>query len=155
MAGCRSQSYRRYCERRRGRCSPPVGRSAPHAIRQYTFLCRMDCGRLGGGDCLHDLGVDGSTMSTDNLSSCILSLVTFAPLAGALLLMLLPRRDRDIRIFAFAISLLTFVLSLHLPVYFRRGQGGFQFPIDRQWVAASKIHYHMGVDGISLWLVVL
>ena len=39
-------------------------------------------------------------MSTDNLSPIILTLVTFAPLAGGLLLMLLPRRDRDIRIFA-------------------------------------------------------
>jgi hypothetical protein len=36
-------------------------------------------------------------MSTDNLSSIILTLVTFTPLAGALLLVLFPRRDRDIR----------------------------------------------------------
>ena len=57
-------------------------------------------------------------MSTDNLSSIILTLVTFTPLAGALLLMFFPRRDRDIRIFALVISLLTFVLSLHLPVHF-------------------------------------
>ncbi len=47
-------------------------------------------------------------MKTDDLSSIILTLVTFAPLAGGLLLMLLPRRDRDIRIFALVISLLTF-----------------------------------------------
>jgi NADH-quinone oxidoreductase subunit M len=66
-------------------------------------------------------------MSTDKFSSVILTLVTFAPLAGAFLLMFFPRRDRDIRIFALVISLLTFVLSLHLPVYFRRGLGGFQF----------------------------
>jgi NADH-quinone oxidoreductase subunit M len=94
-------------------------------------------------------------MKTDDLSSVILTLVTFAPLAGALLLMLLPRRDRDIRIFALVISLLTFVLSLHLPVYFHRGQSDFQFSIDKQWVSTPNIHYHMGVDGISLWLVVL
>ncbi len=94
-------------------------------------------------------------MSTENLSSIILTLVTFVPLAGGLLLMLLPRRDRDIRIFALVVSLLTFILSLHLPVYFHRGQTDFQYQIDRQWVSTPNIHYHMGVDGISIWLVVL
>ena len=47
-------------------------------------------------------------MNTDSWSPYILTLVTFAPLAGALLLVLLPRRDRDIRIFALVVSLLTF-----------------------------------------------
>jgi NADH-quinone oxidoreductase subunit M len=94
-------------------------------------------------------------MSIENLSPYILTLVTFAPLAGALLLILLPRRDRDIRIFALVISLLTFVLSLHLPVHFHRGQDGFQFAVNNQWITAPNIHYHMGIDGISLWLVVL
>ena len=94
-------------------------------------------------------------MNTDNLSSIIVTLVTFTPLAGALLLMLFPRRDRDIRIFALVISLLTFALSLHLPVHFHRGLADFQFQIDRQWVTTPNIHYHMGVDGISLWLIVL
>jgi NADH-quinone oxidoreductase subunit M len=94
-------------------------------------------------------------MSTDNLSAVILTLVTFTPLAGGLLLMLLPRRDRDIRIFSLVVSLLTFVLSLHLPVYFHREQSGFQYEIDKQWIAMPNIHYHMGIDGISLWLVVL
>ncbi len=91
----------------------------------------------------------------DDLQSIILTLVTFTPLAGALLLMFFPRRDRDIRVFALVISLLTFILSLHLPVYFHRAQTGFQFEIDRQWVLTPNIHYHMGIDGISLWLVVL
>jgi NADH-quinone oxidoreductase subunit M len=94
-------------------------------------------------------------MSTGDLSPIILTLVTFAPLAGGLLLMLLPRRDRDIRIFALVISLLTFVLSLHLPVYFVRGQTDFQYQVDKPWVSTPNIHYHMGVDGFSLWLVVL
>ncbi|HUA16589.1 MAG TPA: NADH-quinone oxidoreductase subunit M [Verrucomicrobiae bacterium] len=85
----------------------------------------------------------------------ILTLVTFAPLAGALLLILLPRRDRDIRIFSLVISLLTFVLSLHLPVYFHRSQAGFQYEIDKAWISTPNIHYHMGIDGISLWLILL
>jgi NADH-quinone oxidoreductase subunit M len=94
-------------------------------------------------------------MNEDMLSSIILTLVVFTPLAGGLLLILFPRRDRDIRIFALVISLLTFALSLHLPVHFHRAQADFQFQIDRQWVPTPNIHYHMGMDGISLWLVVL
>ncbi len=94
-------------------------------------------------------------MSAEYLNSIIVSLVTFLPLAGGLLLMLFPRRDRDIKIFALVISLLTFVVSLHLPVHFRRGLEGFQFSIDKQWISNPNIHYHMGVDGISLWLIVL
>jgi NADH-quinone oxidoreductase subunit M len=94
-------------------------------------------------------------MNIDSLSPAILTLVTFVPLAGGMLLMLLPRRDREIRIFALIVSLLTFFLSLHLPVYFRRPNAGFQFEIDKPWISTPNIHYHMGVDGISLWLVVL
>ena len=94
-------------------------------------------------------------MSSDGLSSSILTLVTFVPLAGALLLVLLPRRDRDIRIFALVVSLLTFVLSLHLPVYFHRPQTGFQYEVDEPWISSPNIHYHMAVDGFSMWLVVL
>jgi NADH-quinone oxidoreductase subunit M len=94
-------------------------------------------------------------MTTDSWSPYILTLVTFAPLLGALLLVLFPRRDRDIRIFSLVISLLTFLLSLHLPVHFHRAQAGFQYEIDKPWISTPNIHYHMAMDGISLWLVVL
>ena len=94
-------------------------------------------------------------MSTDNFSSSMLTLVTFTPLFGGLLLTILPRRDRDVRIFALVVSLLTFLASLHLPVHFQRAQTAFQYEIDRPWVSTPNIHYHMGVDGISLWLVLL
>jgi NADH-quinone oxidoreductase subunit M len=111
----------------------------------------MDCFGGGGGDCLHDLvGV-----AMNFLDQNILTLVTFAPLAGAVLLVFLPRRDRDIRIFSFVVSLLAFGLSLHLPVHFHRGLPGFQFEIDKQWISSPNIHYHMAIDGISMWLVVL
>jgi NADH-quinone oxidoreductase subunit M len=91
----------------------------------------------------------------NNLDSSVLSLVTFIPAVGALLLLLIPRRDRDIRIFALIISLLTFCLSLYLPAYFHRAQTGFHYEVNQQWVTSPNIHYHMGLDGISLWLVLL
>jgi len=94
-------------------------------------------------------------MNTDTLSPYILTLVTFAPLVGALLLTVLPRRDRDIRVIAFLVSLITFGFSLHLPVHFHRTLTDFQFQVNRPWISSPNIRYHMGVDGISLWLVVL
>jgi len=94
-------------------------------------------------------------MSEPSMNSSILTLVTFIPLAGALLLLLFPRRDRDIRMFALVVSLLTFVASLHLPVHFQSSQSGFQYEVNNQWISNPNIHYHMGADGISMWLVVL
>src|SRR5204863_942511 len=54
------------------------------------------------------------------------------------------------------------VLSLHLPAHFDRNHehwlpSGFQkaFDIDIPWITSPSIHYHMGMDGISMWLVVL
>ncbi len=91
----------------------------------------------------------------NGLDNAILTLVTFVPAAGALLLLVFPRRDRDIRLFSLVISLLTFVLSLHLPAHFHRDQTGFQYVKDIPWIPTPKIRYHMGIDGISLWLVVL
>jgi NADH-quinone oxidoreductase subunit M len=92
-------------------------------------------------------------MST--LNAYILTIVTFVPLAGALLLLVFPRRDHDIRVFALSTSVVTFVLSLHLPVHFARGHGGFQFEQDVQWISTPNIHYHLAIDGISMWLVLL
>ena len=93
--------------------------------------------------------------SIPNLDGSILSLITFIPLAGALLLMLFPRRDRDIRVFALVVSLIAFVASLYLPANFQRAQTGFQYEHDNVWITNPNIHYHMGIDGISMWLIVL
>jgi len=89
------------------------------------------------------------------INSNILTIVTFLPLAGAILLAFFPRRDRDVRYFALAVSLITLLASLHLPWYFVRGEGGFQFEQNIPWIPHPNIHYHLGVDGISMWLVVL
>jgi NADH-quinone oxidoreductase subunit M len=96
-----------------------------------------------------------SMNNMDSLNPIILSLVTFIPAVGGLLILLIPRRDRDIRLFALVISLLAFVASLHLPVHMHRDYNLFKFEIDKVWITNPNIHYHMGVDGISVWLVVL
>jgi NADH-quinone oxidoreductase subunit M len=85
----------------------------------------------------------------------IITIVTFLPLLGALLLIIFPRRDRDIRWFALGISLVTLLASLHLPWHFDHGQPGFQFEQSLPWISHPQINYHLGIDGISLWLVIL
>src|ERR1700680_2200963 len=94
-------------------------------------------------------------MNLESLSPFILSLVTFIPAGGGLLILLIPRRDRDIRLFALVISILAFIASLHLPAHLHREPGAFKFEIDSVWITLPNIHYHMGIDGISVWLVVL
>ena len=77
-----------------------------------------------------------------------------SPAGGSDCYSVFPRRDRDIRCFAFAISLLTFWLPCIYPGTFTRDQDGFQYeqsPVDPD----PNIHYHLGMDGISMWLVVL
>jgi NADH-quinone oxidoreductase subunit M len=89
----------------------------------------------------------------------ILTLTTFLPALGALLIAFLPRRDRDIRWFAMAISVITLLLSLHLPAHYREvapaASGSFAYELNLRWITSPNIHYHIGIDGISLWLVVL
>jgi NADH-quinone oxidoreductase subunit M len=94
-------------------------------------------------------------MNLAGLNEWILTLVTFVPLVGAVLLVFMPRRNREIRWFALGISLLSFILSLHLAVHFERAKTGFNFEFDRAWIPTPNIHYHLGVDGVSMWLVVL
>jgi NADH-quinone oxidoreductase subunit M len=89
------------------------------------------------------------------LNDSILTLTTFVPAAGAVVVALLPRRGRIIQWFSLVVTLITFGLTLHLPAHFVYGQSGFQYNIDIPWIASPAIHYHLGVDGISLWLVVL
>ncbi len=94
-------------------------------------------------------------MNLDTLSPFILTLVTFIPAGGGLLILLIPRRERDIKLFALVVSILAFIASLHLPVHMHREAGVFKYEIDSVWITSPNIHYHMGIDGISVWLVVL
>ncbi len=94
-------------------------------------------------------------MTTASLDSAMLTIITFIPLVGAILLLVFPRRDREIRGFALLVTIVDFVVSLHLPWHFERGQAGFQFDLNVPWIGSPNIHYHLGVDGISMWLVLL
>jgi len=90
------------------------------------------------------------------ITSNILTIVTFTPAVGALLLLLFKRENtRAIRTFAVIVTLLTFVFSLHLIAHFDRTNPDFQFAIKIPWIPAYGIDYSMGIDGISVFLIVL
>ncbi len=89
------------------------------------------------------------------IDQSILSVILLVPLAGAILVALLPDRAKLPNWCALATTLASFLLTLHLPAHFVAGRAGFQFEIDRTWIADPLISYHVGVDGLSLWLVVL
>lgn len=89
------------------------------------------------------------------MNESILTLILLAPLAGAALIALLPDRGKLSAWIALLTSLVTLVFTLHLPAHFVHGQAGFQFEINRPWIENPAISYHIGIDGLSLWLVVL
>ena len=89
------------------------------------------------------------------MNDLILTLITFVPTAGAIIVAFLPRKGRAIPAFTLLVTLATFILSLHLPAHFNYANHGFQFEENRPWVTSPAIRYHLGVDGLSLWLVML
>ena len=89
----------------------------------------------------------------------ILSLVTFLPLVGAVFCLVVngPKEavDRNCRSAALITSLVTFLLSLVLWAEFDAAKAGFQFEEKLAWIPSLNIGYHMGIDGISLFFVLL
>jgi NADH-quinone oxidoreductase subunit M len=87
----------------------------------------------------------------------LLNLVIWIPLAGFLAGMLLPKSKPGLaRVYTLIVSLITFLLSLGLigPYWFT-AQRGFTFETNVPWIETPAIRYHVGIDGISLWLVIL
>jgi NADH-quinone oxidoreductase subunit M len=85
-----------------------------------------------------------------------LALTTLLPLAGSLLALLLPSgNQRFFRSYGIAVALVTFVQSLFVLAAFEPAQAGFQLETNQAWIPALGIRFHLGIDGISLWLVLL
>ena len=89
----------------------------------------------------------------------ILSLVTFLPLVGAFFCLIVsgPKEavDRNCRSVAIVTTTVTFLISLLLWIRFDPTKAGFQFEEKVAWVPALNIGYHAGIDGISLFFVLL
>jgi NADH-quinone oxidoreductase subunit M len=89
------------------------------------------------------------------IDQSILTLILLVPLAGAILVALVPDRAKLPNWIALFTTLVTFLLTLHLPAHFNPSQSGFQFEVNCPWIESPAIYYHVGIDGLSLWLVVL
>jgi NADH-quinone oxidoreductase subunit M len=86
----------------------------------------------------------------------LLTAVTFFPLAGAVLLLGIPRaQDEVVKRAALLISLVEFAISLPLFIWFDEGAAGMQFVEQAPWIPGWGIQYSVGIDGISLLLIIL
>jgi NADH-quinone oxidoreductase subunit M len=86
----------------------------------------------------------------------LLSVITFLPVLGSAALLVLRADDHVwIRRLALATTLATFGISLLLLRGFNSQDASFQFREHYEWIQSPPIFYHLGVDGISLWLVLL
>ncbi len=86
----------------------------------------------------------------------LLSIVLLTPLAGLAVLLLIPSGNKGlIKLWANLAGLAGFVVSIPLVTRFRTGAPGFQFEEKLNWIPSLGAHYHLGMDGISLLLVML
>ncbi|MPZ61777.1 MAG: NADH-quinone oxidoreductase subunit M [Propionibacteriales bacterium] len=85
-----------------------------------------------------------------------LTVLGAAPIVGAVLVALLPRRAREDlpKIVALAVSVAVLGLTVALAVQYDTG-GGYQFTEQHEWISAFGAHYALGLDGIGLLMVVL
>ena len=91
------------------------------------------------------------------MSLGLLTIITWLPAVGALVLLFVPGRDDNayfVRVFTLILTTVVFVLSLYLWSQFDNSNPGFQFVENFEWIGTS-IGYRMGVDGVSILFVVL
>ena len=86
----------------------------------------------------------------------LLTLLVVLPLVGSVMVSLMNKAQAEqIKLVALVFSLVTGALSVYMLAKFPSGQAGFQFVSQQSWVSEWGISWHLGVDGISLFLVVL
>jgi len=85
----------------------------------------------------------------------VLSYMTFIPLAGAALVLGLPNNAKLIRWVSAAATVPPLLMAIWLFTNFDRNKVGFQFTEKYQWIPAYNISYYMGVDGLSISMVLL
>jgi NADH-quinone oxidoreductase subunit M len=86
----------------------------------------------------------------------MVSAVIFLPLFAAILLLFMAKEEEELaRRFVLGVSILTFILSLGLLFNFDGNKADFQFVERLPWIPDFGIEYYVGVDGISLFLVLL
>ncbi|MCC6297756.1 MAG: NADH-quinone oxidoreductase subunit M [Anaerolineales bacterium] len=92
----------------------------------------------------------------DFIATHFLSLILFIPSLAAVVMLFLPKDEAKLlRWFAFGTSLVSLILSLMVWFQFKSAQAGFQFEEQYVWYEAIGSTFHLGVDGLSLTMVLL
>src|SRR6266511_2405496 len=85
----------------------------------------------------------------------VLSYMSFIPVVGATLVLALPNNAKLIRWVSAAATVPPLLMAIWLFANFDRNKVGFQFTEKYQWIPAYNISYYMGVDGLSISMVLL
>lgn len=96
----------------------------------------------------------------DSLISGNLTAITFFPIAGALIILILSmvnssNKLENMKLWALIISIVEFILSLPLFLNFQKNYPGIQFDQKIPWITDLGVNYYLGIDGISVFLVLL
>src|SRR5690349_16367512 len=92
----------------------------------------------------------------DSFANHILTVVLFTPLAGAILMLFIPRQAETAHKIAGNIfGALGFLVSIPLVRWWNPGVARFSFEENVSWIPSIGARYHLGIDGISLLLVML
>src|SRR5690606_26617291 len=124
----------------------------PPAVGPYPAVCSavLRCSRPLGRRVRrgHRLRDEGDEM-TDFLNDWGLILITFVPLAGALVMMAVPKQSEEThKLIALVASGIALVLGILLLVEFDTGEG-LQFVVDHEWIPLINSSFILGLDGIS------
>ena len=93
---------------------------------------------------------------TPATGSWVLPLMLALPLVGAILVMVTPKAEQSLhRGIGLFFTTATLLVSLLIFMYFNPKGGGFQLVFDTAWIPGLNAHFKVGIDGISLWLVIL
>lgn len=90
------------------------------------------------------------------MESALLTYLIFSPLLGLFVVLFIPRDEKLlIRNITFISSLIPLGLSILLLVLFDKNNPNFQFEVLVKWIDRFNVYYYVGVDGISIFLVIL
>ena len=96
-------------------------------------------------------------MEVTGFDTWVLSLAVFLPLVGALVIMLIPKvYETELKLVALGSSLIALIVGIYIAIQFDYGAAGeLQFVVDKGWIDVINSRYIVGLDGLSLPLLLL
>jgi NADH-quinone oxidoreductase subunit M len=91
----------------------------------------------------------------DFVTENLLTILIVLPIVGAVITLLLGRQESNLKWVTLGVTLVNFLVSLAMFANTQAGSGGFWFEKNIPWIHAINTNYHIGVDGLSFWLVIL